>query len=67
MEQKNETRRTWTLPIDEDGVLELPDELIELTGWKEGDELEWIDRGDGSFLLVTHDNSGGSDEHAADD
>jgi len=28
------------LTIDDDGVLNLTDELLEATGWKEGDELE---------------------------
>lgn len=41
----------WTVPIDEDGVLTLPDELLESLGWKEGDELEWLDQEDGSFIL----------------
>ena len=38
-----------TLQIDENGVLTLTDELLEVTGWKEGDELEFIDNNDGSF------------------
>jgi bifunctional DNA-binding transcriptional regulator/antitoxin component of YhaV-PrlF toxin-antitoxin module len=41
----------WTIPIDEDGVLTLPDELLQSLGWQEGDELEWIDQEDGSFVL----------------
>ena len=40
-----------TLTIDDDGVLTFPPELLEVTGWKEGDMLEWIDRKDGSFEL----------------
>lgn len=42
----------WTTSIDEDGVLTLPDELWEKLGWEEGDELEFIDKEDGSFLIV---------------
>ena len=41
----------WNLKIDEDGVLTFPDDLLEVTGWVEGDVLEWIDRGDGSYEL----------------
>jgi len=67
METSNEEIQSWTLPVDEDGVLTFPDELIAFTGWQEGDCLEWIDRGDGSFLLVKNDNPGGSDENAGDD
>jgi bifunctional DNA-binding transcriptional regulator/antitoxin component of YhaV-PrlF toxin-antitoxin module len=67
MELNNEEMRSWTVPIDEEGVLTFPDELIALTGWKEGDSLEWVDCGDGSFLLVKTDDSGKTDEIASDD
>ena len=40
-----------TLTIDDDGVLTFPPGILEATGWKEGDMLEWIDREDGSFEL----------------
>jgi len=40
-----------TLTVD-DGVLTFSDELLEATGWKEGDVLQWIDNKDGSFSLV---------------
>lgn len=40
-----------TLTIDDDGVLTFPPEILEVTGWKDGDVLEWIDREDGSFEL----------------
>ena len=40
-----------TLTIDGDGFLTFPPEILEVTGWKEGDVLEWIDREDGSFEL----------------
>jgi bifunctional DNA-binding transcriptional regulator/antitoxin component of YhaV-PrlF toxin-antitoxin module len=46
-----------TLTIDEDGVLTFPPEMMEELGWKEGDVLEWIDRGDGSFYLRKPDES----------
>lgn len=41
-----------TLTIDDDGILTIPDEMLESLGWKEGDMLEWIDNNDGSFSLV---------------
>jgi len=40
-----------TLTVDDDGILNLSEELLEVTGWKEGDMLEWTDRKDGSFEL----------------
>ena len=48
----------WVLPIErkiEDGVddyyIQFPDDLLEATNLKPGDEVEWVDRGDGSYLL----------------
>lgn len=46
----------WTLPVQLDGLIgdcfiTLPDDLLEKVGWKENDQLEWVDRGDGSFEL----------------
>ena len=40
-----------TLTVDENGTLTFPKELLEKTGWKEGDVLEWIPNNDGSFTL----------------
>lgn len=44
--------KTWTLQIDEDGVLPLPQDLLNETGWKEGDCIHWIDNHDGSWSLI---------------
>ena len=40
-----------TLKVDKNGILTFTEELLQETGWKEGDELEWIDNNDGSFSL----------------
>ena len=40
-----------TLTVDDEGVLQIPDSMLESLGWKEGDVLEWVDNQDGSFLL----------------
>jgi bifunctional DNA-binding transcriptional regulator/antitoxin component of YhaV-PrlF toxin-antitoxin module len=45
-----------TLTIDDNGVLTFTEELIQETGWKEGDMLEFIDNGD-SFILRLVDES----------
>ena len=45
-----------TLTVDDDGILTLPPEFLEITGWKEGDMLEWIDNKDGSFSLIKSDD-----------
>ena len=46
----------WQLPVGVDGLtgdcyVNLPDDLLERAGLKEGDTVEWIDRQDGSFEL----------------
>ena len=40
------------IPDDPDNVMmTIPPEICEAQGWKEGDTLEWKDRGDGSWSL----------------
>lgn len=51
------TSNTWPADIDDEGILTIPDELWQLLGWKEGDELEFIDQEDGSILLVKRDET----------
>ena len=43
--------KKWVLPVDNDGVVLFPDDLLEAANLKEGDLLDWVDNGDGSFLL----------------
>jgi hypothetical protein len=47
---------SWTITVEEDPetgeiVLPLPEELLQLQGWKEGDNLQWTDNKDGSWSL----------------
>ena len=51
-------RKHWVLPVQQgsvDGVedyyVEFPDDLLEAANIKEGDTMEWIDRGDGSYEM----------------
>jgi len=46
-----------TLTVDENGILTFTPEILELTGWIEGDVLEWIPNNDGSFTLVKTENA----------
>jgi len=46
-----------TLTVDNDGILTFPDDLLEKTGWKEGDVLEWNPNDDGSFTLVKKEHA----------
>ena len=44
----------WVLPveyIDDESFVSLPEDLLEAANLKEGDTIQWIDRGDGSYLL----------------
>ncbi len=49
------TQWTGTVEEAEDGsgdlVLPLPQELLDLQGWVEGDELNWIDNKDGTWCI----------------
>ena len=44
-------KKRYIVPVDEEGVLTFPDELMDSLGWQPGDILEWIDNKDGSFSL----------------
>jgi bifunctional DNA-binding transcriptional regulator/antitoxin component of YhaV-PrlF toxin-antitoxin module len=44
--------QTWTLTVEEDGIISLPQDLLDAAGWREGDYIHWIDRQDGSWQLV---------------
>ena len=49
---------TANVVLDEetgDHILTFPFGLVEEMGWKEGDELEWIDNGDGSWSIKLYD------------
>lgn len=41
----------WVLPVDDDGVLVFPPELIEKMNWTEETVLKWDVRDDGSITL----------------
>lgn len=48
--------KKWVLPVEADGpsaeyFITFPDDLLEAANLKEGDLIDWIDQGDGSFLL----------------
>jgi bifunctional DNA-binding transcriptional regulator/antitoxin component of YhaV-PrlF toxin-antitoxin module len=36
---EEDTVKSWVLPVDDEGVIILPEDLLERTGWKEGDTL----------------------------
>ena len=51
----NKVKR-WNLPVQVDGLtsdffVNLPDDLLEAANLKKGDQVEWVDQGDGSYLM----------------
>lgn len=41
----------WIIPVDDDYNITFPEDLLEQTGWKEGDTLQWIPQDDDSFIM----------------
>ena len=59
-EPKQDKVVKWRLPVEEvkdsdtdetEYFITFPDDLLEAANLKPGDDVEWVDRGDGSFLL----------------
>jgi len=51
----------WQLPVEADGAsgeyyVQFPDDLMEAANLKEGDQVEWIDQGNGSYFLKKVNN-----------
>jgi hypothetical protein len=58
--EKKDKVTKWVLPVEETKIAEtdeteyfvsFPDDLLEAANLKEGDQVEWVDQGDGSYLL----------------
>jgi hypothetical protein len=59
-EYKKDKVTKWILPVEEckdadtdeiEYFVSFPDDLLETANLKEGDQVEWVDQGDGSYLL----------------
>ena len=59
-EHKKNKVKKWILPVEEckdadtdeiEYFVSFPDDLLEATNLREGDQVEWVDQGDGSYLL----------------
>jgi hypothetical protein len=59
-ETKKDKPKKWVLLVEEvrdedtdkdECCVTFPDDLLEAVNLKEGDEIEWVDKGDGSYLL----------------
>ena len=51
LNQSDDKCKTWRLPVSEDGVIELPDDLVEATGWKTGTPIYWYPQDDGTIII----------------
>lgn len=61
----NETN-TWSVTVDEEGILTLPEELLNRLQWKEGDVLDWQDNPDGTITLTKSQRQDYTDEELED-
>ena len=48
--------KTWTISLEKDPetgdlILPLNDDILEQTGWKTGDSIDWLDNKDGSWTM----------------
>ena len=55
---KKDRVKSWVLPVQqsvidgtEDYYVTFPDDLLEAAGLKEGDQVEWVDQKDGSYII----------------
>ena len=63
--QKSDKVVKWQLPVEQvhdDYFVSFPEDLLEAANLKEGDHVEWVDQGDGSYLLRKVSKLLGSDE-----
>jgi bifunctional DNA-binding transcriptional regulator/antitoxin component of YhaV-PrlF toxin-antitoxin module len=47
-------KKTWVLEVEkvhEEYFISLPDDLLDAANLKAGDNIEWVDNGDGSFIM----------------
>lgn len=56
LDAKQDKAKKWVIPVEADGLsgeyyVQFPDDLLEAANIKEGDAVEWIDQGDGSYFL----------------
>jgi hypothetical protein len=72
-QQKDKVKR-WVLPVEEvengdtgeqEYFITFPDDLLEAANLKEGDSVEYLDRGDGSYILKKIENQMTYDEMIA--
>lgn len=53
----------WTVTVEQDPetgevILPLPQELLDLKGWEDGTEIEWIIQDNGTYIIQEARNGG---------
>ena len=70
-DEKKDKVKKWVLPVEEtkdvdtdeiEYFVTFPDDLLEAANLKEGDQVEWVDNGNGSYLLKKVEKSMTYDE-----
>ena len=65
-EDSGSVKKYWIETVQEgdDGelVLPFPQEMLDEVGWKPGDNLEWFDRGDGTWEIRKKNEQLGSED-----
>jgi len=56
LDSEQSNKKNWVIPVEVDGAsgeyfVQFPDDLLKAANLKEGDTVEWIDQGDGSYIL----------------
>jgi hypothetical protein len=44
--------KSWSIYVNEDGVFEFPEVLLQKLDWNVGDEVEWVEKDNGTFTLT---------------
>ena len=44
--------KSWSVHINEEGAFDFPETLLQKLNWSIGDEIEWIDKDNGTFTLT---------------
>lgn len=57
---------SWSITVDEEGFLTLPEDLLCRMQWKEGDILDWTENPDGTLTLTKSPRQDYTDEELDD-
>ena len=43
--------KSWSIYVSEDGIFDFPEVLLQKLDWNVGDEVEWVEKDNGTFTL----------------